>query len=122
MSESGDATVYADSEVTIEIVEGIGPFSNNAYIVRPVSGGAGATVIDVPGGFEQVIEALGGEPVERVVVTHGHRDHWDGFDVMRAAIAAPVFAGPRRRTSTPRAAPNAWPTARKSRSAGPRCA
>ena len=58
MSESGDATVYADSEVTVEIVEGIGSFSNNAYIVRPVAGGAGATVIDVPGGFEQVLEAL----------------------------------------------------------------
>ena len=39
MSESGDATVYADSEVTIEIVEGIGPFSNNAYIVGPSRAG-----------------------------------------------------------------------------------
>ncbi len=93
MSESGDATVYGDSEVTIEIVADIGSFGNNAYIVRPRSGDAGATLIDVPGGFEAVIEALDGAPVERVVVTHSHRDHWDGFDVMRAAIDAPVFAG-----------------------------
>ena len=92
MSESGDTMVYDDGDVTIEMLTPVGPYGNSAYIVRPADGGA-ATLIDVPGGFEQVLEALGADPVERVVVTHSHRDHWDGFDVMRAAIDAPVFAG-----------------------------
>jgi len=85
--------VYADEHVAVELLADLGPFGNNAYIVRPRAAGAGATVIDIPAGFEQVIESLGGGPVERIVVTHSHGDHWGGFDVMRGALDAPVFAG-----------------------------
>jgi hydroxyacylglutathione hydrolase len=84
--------VYADERLTIEMVPNLGRFGNNAYILRPADGGP-ATVVDVPEGFEAVLEALGGAPVERVVVTHSHFDHWGGYDVMRSRIDAPVYAG-----------------------------
>jgi hydroxyacylglutathione hydrolase len=84
--------VYADEQVTIEMVPNLGRFGNNAYILRPADGGP-ATVVDAPEGFEAVLEALGGAPVERVVVTHSHFDHWGGYDVMRSRIDAPVYAG-----------------------------
>lgn len=84
--------VYADEQVTVELVPDLGRFGNNAYIIRPTSGGP-ATIVDAPEGAEAVVEALAGSPVERIVVTHSHGDHWAGFDVLRAHTDAPVFAG-----------------------------
>ena len=86
--------VYDDGRVTIEALTAIGEYGNNCYIVRPAGGGA-PVVIDVPGGFESVLEALGDEcdRVTHVLVTHSHFDHWAGYDVMRGRISAPVYAG-----------------------------
>ena len=86
--------VYADDEVTIELIPALGSVENNSYIVRP-AGGGGVVVVDVPEGFEQVLEALGHgrDQVTHVVVTHSHRDHWGGYEVMREEIGAPVYAG-----------------------------
>lgn len=84
--------VYADADVTIELFPALGPLANNVYLLRPVNG-APLTVIDVPEGFEAVLEAIGDSPVERVIVTHSHFDHWGGYDVMRSRIDAPVLAG-----------------------------
>jgi len=84
--------VYADADVTIELFAALGPLGNNVYLLRPTNGGP-LTVVDVPQGFETVIEAIGDTPVERVIVTHSHFDHWGGFDVMREVIVAPVLAG-----------------------------
>ena len=85
--------VYADEQVTVELLPDLGPSANNAYIVRPRADGAGATLIDIPQGFEQVLAALDGQSVERVIVTHSHMDHWGGWEVMRAALEAPVLVG-----------------------------
>lgn len=84
--------VYVDANVTIELFSALGPLANNVYLLRPSNGGP-LTVVDVPEGFEPVIEAIGSEPVERVIVTHSHFDHWGGFDLMRSHIDAPVLAG-----------------------------
>lgn len=84
--------VYADAHVAIEAFTGLGRFANNTYVLRPAGGGA-VTVVDLPEGVEAVFAALGDTPVERLVVTHHHFDHWAGFDAARAATAAPVYAG-----------------------------
>ena len=84
--------VYADADVTIEFFAALGPLANNVYVLRPAGGGP-LTIVDVPEGFEAVLEAIGDAPVERVIVTHSHFDHWGGFDVMRTRIDAPVLAG-----------------------------
>ena len=85
--------VYADDQVTVEHVPDVGPYGNNAYIVRPRDDDAPATVIDIPMGFEAVVEALGGRAAERVVVTHSHMDHVGGWDVMQDALDAPALFG-----------------------------
>ena len=84
--------VYADAAVTIDCLGPLGPIENNAYLIRPVGGGP-VIVVDAPAGAEAVVEALGDTPVSAIVVTHSHRDHWDGFEVLRAHTAAPVYAG-----------------------------
>ena len=86
------AEVYADNRFTVEALPDLGRFGNVSYIIRPAGGGP-VTVIDVPEGFEAVLEALAGREIGAVIVTHYHRDHWDGFDVFRGASAARVYAG-----------------------------
>ncbi len=86
--------IYADDDLTIELLPALGRMANNSYILRSTDGG-GIAVIDVPEGFEAVLEALGDDAgnVTHVLVTHSHFDHWGGYDVMRGAISAPVSAG-----------------------------
>lgn len=86
------ADAYRDDQITIEVLRDLGSYGNNAYLLRPADGGA-VTIVDVPEGSEAILEALGETPVERIVVTHSHFDHWNGFDVVRAGTDAPVFAG-----------------------------
>ena len=84
--------VYSDANVTIELVGPLGPLANNAYIVRP-AGGWPTVVIDAPAGSEAVVEALGTTAVRAIVVTHAHRDHWDGFATLRERTLAHAYAG-----------------------------
>lgn len=85
--------VYGDDQVTIEHIPALGwGGGNNSYIVRPVGGGS-AVIVDVPGGFEAVLEALGDDEVSAIVLTHSHPDHWNGVDVLRSRISAPIYAG-----------------------------
>ena len=84
--------VYANAQIMVELLRDLGPYGNNAYIVRPKNPNVGATVIDVPAGFEKVLTSLDGREIKQVVVTHSHMDHWGGVDVLRAATEAPIFA------------------------------
>ena len=85
--------VYGDDQVTIEHIPALGwGGGNNSYIVRPVGGGS-AVIVDVPGGFEAVLGALGDDEVSAIVLTHSHPDHWNGVDVLRSRISAPIYAG-----------------------------
>lgn len=84
--------VYEDEAVAIEVLRDLGPLGNNAYLLRPAAGGP-VVVVDAPEGSEATLEALAGLEVSRVVLTHSHRDHWGGHEVLRAGSAAPFFAG-----------------------------
>lgn len=84
--------VYADSRIRVTMLPSLGRFGNNAYLLEPAEGGP-LTIIDLPEGAEAIVAAVNGRHVERVVVTHQHRDHWLGLDVVRAAIESPIYAG-----------------------------
>lgn len=69
---------------------------NNTYLLT--SPGSGATLIDAgvgePRHLEEIDTALrrAGVPLERVIVTHGHRDHAAGVEAIAAAHPSAVFA------------------------------
>lgn len=88
--------VYEDALVTVEALGPLGSLGNNSYIVRPRDGGP-ALVIDAPEGSEAVIEALGDLAVASILITHQHRDHWAGLDLLREATDADVCVGPEPR-------------------------
>ena len=88
-----DVTVREDGGVRIVQVGPMGPYGNNAYIVRDVGAGK-SLLVDMPldeGPLLAAIAAEGG--VQQVIATHWHPDHWATYDAVRAATGAPVHVG-----------------------------
>ncbi len=88
-----EVTVREDGGVRIVQVGPMGPYGNNAYIVRDVPAGR-SLLVDMPleeGPLLAAIAAEGG--VEQVIATHWHPDHWASYDAVRAATGAPVHVG-----------------------------
>jgi glyoxylase-like metal-dependent hydrolase (beta-lactamase superfamily II) len=88
-----EVTVREDGGVRIVQVGPMGPYGNNAYIVRDVAAGA-SLLVDMPleeGPLLAAIAAEGG--VQQVIATHWHPDHWATYDAVRAATGAPVHVG-----------------------------
>ena len=88
-----DVTVHDDGDVRIVAVGPMGPYGNNAYIVRDMSAGA-ALLVDMPLDESPLLEAIAASGgVQTVVATHWHPDHWMTYDAVRAATGAPVLVG-----------------------------
>jgi glyoxylase-like metal-dependent hydrolase (beta-lactamase superfamily II) len=88
-----DVTVREDGGVRIVQAGPMGPYGNNAYIIRDVAAGA-SLLVDMPleeGPLLAAIAAEGG--VQQVIATHWHPDHWATYDAVRAATGAPVLVG-----------------------------
>ncbi len=88
-----EVTVREDGGVRIVQVGPMGPYGNNAYIVRDTAAGA-SLLVDMPleeGPLLAAIAAEGG--VQQVIATHWHPDHWTTYDAVRAATGAPVLVG-----------------------------
>jgi glyoxylase-like metal-dependent hydrolase (beta-lactamase superfamily II) len=95
MTEAVPATVQVieDGDVRIVKVGPMGPYGNNAYIIRDTSAHAGL-LVDMPleeGPLLDAIAAEGG--VHTIVASHWHQDHWATYDAVRAATGAPVLVG-----------------------------
>ena len=88
-----DITVFEDGGVRIVKVGPMGPYSNNAYIVRDVAAGE-ALLVDMPLEEGPLLEAIAAEGgIRTVIATHWHPDHWMTYDAVRAATGAPVLVG-----------------------------
>ena len=88
-----EITVFEDGGVRIVKVGPMGPYSNNAYIVRDVAAGE-ALLVDMPLEEGPLLEAIAAEGgIRTVIATHWHPDHWMTYDAVRAATGAPVLVG-----------------------------
>jgi glyoxylase-like metal-dependent hydrolase (beta-lactamase superfamily II) len=72
----------------------VGKMSNNVYLLRCRATGQ-ALLIDAADEPERVIELarMGGEPVQSVLTTHRHGDHWQALAAVVAATGARTLAG-----------------------------
>lgn len=88
-----EVSVFEDGGVRIVKVGPMGPFNNNAYIVREVPAGE-SLLVDMPLDEEPLLEAIAADGgVRTIVATHWHQDHWMTYDAVRAATSAPVLIG-----------------------------
>ena len=73
----------------------MGPFDNNAYIVRDTAAGE-SLLVDMPLDEQPLLDAIAAEGgVRTIIATHWHQDHWMTYDAVRAATKAPVLVGSR---------------------------
>jgi glyoxylase-like metal-dependent hydrolase (beta-lactamase superfamily II) len=86
---------FEDGDVRILKIGPMGPYGNNAYLVRDLSRGE-SLLVDMPLEESVLLEALAAEGnVRTIVATHWHPDHWMTYDAVRAATGAPVLVGAR---------------------------
>jgi len=88
-----DVTVFGDNGLRIVKIGPMGPFDNNAYIVRDVAAGA-SLLVDMPLDETPLLDAIAAEGgVQTIIATHWHPDHWASYDAVRRATQAPVLVG-----------------------------
>lgn len=85
--------VYGDGNLTVMRFGPLGSFANNAYIIADEASGE-ALVVDMPSGSQEVIAAAKDLNVRGIILTHTHHDHWMDYDLVKAALGAPVICHP----------------------------
>ena len=77
--------------VTLTKISVGGPMDNNAYLLQARNG---ATVlIDAANDSRRVLKLIGQEPVDTIVTTHRHPDHWQALGAVARRTAARLVAG-----------------------------
>jgi glyoxylase-like metal-dependent hydrolase (beta-lactamase superfamily II) len=70
----------------------VGPFENNVYLLRDSTGQG--LLIDAAAEPRRLLEMIGDTPVQRIVTTHQHADHWQALAEVKAATRAATVAHP----------------------------
>jgi glyoxylase-like metal-dependent hydrolase (beta-lactamase superfamily II) len=77
--------------VTMTKVSVGGPMDNNAYLLQ-ARGGA-AVLIDAANDSGRLLRLIGDEPVDTIVTTHRHPDHWQALAAVADRTGARLVAG-----------------------------
>jgi glyoxylase-like metal-dependent hydrolase (beta-lactamase superfamily II) len=88
----GPADIREIDGITMSKVA-VGPMNNNAYLLRDNATGQ-ALLIDAAAEPERLLGLIGDIPVEKIVTTHQHRDHWGALAEVKAATGAITIAHP----------------------------
>jgi glyoxylase-like metal-dependent hydrolase (beta-lactamase superfamily II) len=89
----GPADTRELSGVTLTKIA-VGPMNNNSYLLRDTSTGQ-ALLIDAAAEPERLLEMIGDVPVQKIVTTHQHQDHWQGLAEVKKATGAVTVAHPK---------------------------
>ncbi|MEE8046684.1 MAG: MBL fold metallo-hydrolase [Dehalococcoidia bacterium] len=81
-------------------------FSNNAFLVT-CSRTNKSIIIDNPAKPVELIRAASSTEVEAILITHGHRDHVEGYDDVSGSFKVPIGIGIEDRSSLPHSAQTA---------------
>ena len=87
----GPADVRELAGLTISKVS-VGPMDNNAYLLECRATGA-LCLIDAANDAATLLDLVGDRPLERVVTTHRHGDHWQALEEVVAVTGARTAAG-----------------------------
>src|SRR5215475_3351427 len=70
----------------------VGSYENNTYLLRDRTGQG--LLIDAAAEPRRLLEMIGDTPVQRIVTTHRHADHWQALAEVKAATGAATVAHP----------------------------
>jgi glyoxylase-like metal-dependent hydrolase (beta-lactamase superfamily II) len=88
----GPAGIREIGTITMSKVA-VGPMNNNAYLLHDNATGR-ALLIDAAAEPGRLLELIGDTPVEKIVTTHQHHDHWGALAEVKAATGATTVAHP----------------------------
>src|SRR5262245_6576215 len=71
----------------------VGPYDNNAYLLRCTATGE-QLLIDAANEASRLLELIGDRPLNRIVTTHRHQDHWQALGSVADPTQATVVAHP----------------------------
>ena len=97
MTYTGDVRVGGPSDtreidgLTVTKIA-VGPYENNVYLLRDSTGQG--LLIDAAAEPGRLLEMIGDAPVQRIVTTHQHADHWQALAEVKAATGATTVAHP----------------------------
>jgi glyoxylase-like metal-dependent hydrolase (beta-lactamase superfamily II) len=69
----------------------VGPMDNNGYLLQTRSGAA--VLIDAANDAGRLIALVADQPLDAIVTTHRHGDHWQGLAAVAAATDARLVCG-----------------------------
>jgi glyoxylase-like metal-dependent hydrolase (beta-lactamase superfamily II) len=96
MAYTGDVSVGGPSDtreldgLTLTKVA-VGPFDNNAYLLRSAKTGTGV-LVDAAAEPQTLLKLIGGT-LDAVITTHQHGDHWQALGDVVSATGATTYAG-----------------------------
>jgi glyoxylase-like metal-dependent hydrolase (beta-lactamase superfamily II) len=98
MTYTGDVSVGGPADtrelpgLTITKVS-VGPMDNNAYLLR-CTGTRDLLLIDAANDAGTLLGLIGDTPLDRIVTTHQHFDHWQALQPVQQATGAKTTAHP----------------------------
>jgi glyoxylase-like metal-dependent hydrolase (beta-lactamase superfamily II) len=69
----------------------VGPVDNNAYLLQHRSGGS--VLIDAANDEDRLLKIISDQPLDAIVTTHRHADHWQALPSVAAATGAQLICG-----------------------------
>jgi glyoxylase-like metal-dependent hydrolase (beta-lactamase superfamily II) len=69
----------------------VGPVDNNAYLLQSSSGNG--LLIDAANDDDRLLKIISDQPLDSVVTTHRHADHWQALPSVAAATGARLICG-----------------------------
>jgi glyoxylase-like metal-dependent hydrolase (beta-lactamase superfamily II) len=91
VTRGGPPQVRALPALTITKVS-VGPMDNNAYLLESRATGS-RCLVDAADDADTLLALTGDRPLDRVVTTHRHRDHWQALAAVVEATHARTAAG-----------------------------
>lgn len=90
VSVGGPAEVHELGSLIISKVA-VGPYNNNSYLLRCRETGA-QVLVDAASEPDRLLDLVGESPLDLIVTTHRHPDHWQALVAVAEATGAPTAA------------------------------
>ncbi len=87
----GAPLVVRLSGSVIMIKVSVGPMDNNAYLLQRAAGGS--VLIDAANDDDRLLKIIADLPLDAIVTTHRHGDHWQALPSVAAATGARLICG-----------------------------
>jgi glyoxylase-like metal-dependent hydrolase (beta-lactamase superfamily II) len=90
--EPGGPPLLLRLSTTVTVTKvSVGPVDNNAYLLQHSSGGS--VLIDAANDDDRLLKIISDQPLDAVVTTHRHADHWQALPSVAAATGAQPLCG-----------------------------